>query len=346
MLIKIKKRIEKQLPIFISWLDRSYHLNRISPLLFKRIKEYTLRNGKRVRPTLFILAYHGYAKKELPGLYTSSLSLELLHDFMLVHDDIIDKSDFRRRKPAMHVLFNKYLKKYKNIKITGEDLSIVAGDIMYAMSIHAFLAVKTDKTNKEKALKKLMEAAFYTGTGEFIELLYGSKPVKMISQSDIYQIYDLKTACYTFATPLAAGAALAGSRDEEINKLFNYGICLGRAFQIKDDILGIFADEKKIGKSVMSDLREHKKTLLIWYAYRKAGKQGKKTIEQLMSKRKYRKADLLRIRKLMLETGTVNFAEKQILRLIKKAGYLLADTRMQNKYKDALYEYSKAILSV
>ena len=295
---------------------------------------------------LFILGYRAFAKKEIPGLYTSALSLELLHDFMLVHDDIIDRSDFRRGKPSMHVILNKYLQRYKNIKFSGEDLSIVAGDIMYAMSIHAFLAAETNKANKEKALKKLMEAAFYTGTGEFIELMYGSRPVGTISKSDIYQIYDLKTACYTFATPLAAGAILAGSGDKQTNDLFNYGICLGRAFQIKDDILGIFGEQKKIGKSLMADLREHKKTLLIWYAYNNADRQGKILIKELMSKRDCTMNDLLQLRKLMSKTETLRFAENEISKLIHKADSILENTHMQIKYKNMLYEYSKDILSV
>ena len=243
-------------------LDELYSLSRISPLLFKTIKDYILRKGKRVRPTLFIIGYLGFKKNPAPGLYASALSLELLHDFLLAHDDIIDKSDVRRGKPSMHRVLSDYLRKYKNIKFGGEDLTIAAADIMYAMAIHTFLFIKENRQRKEKALRKLIEAAIDTGSGEFAELLYGIKDIKNLNKQDIYRIYDLKTAYYTFSCPLSAGAILAGAKKQQTDLLYNYGIYLGRAFQIKDDILGIFGNENKIGKSTLTDLREGKKTLL------------------------------------------------------------------------------------
>ncbi len=139
---KIKNRIEQKLKKFIASLDRYYGLSKISLPLFHAIKEFSLRKGKRVRPTLFIIGYLGFTKKIAVGLYTSALSIELLHDFMLVHDDIIDKSDTRRGKPSMHKLFDKYLSGHKDNKFNGEDLAIVAGDVMYAMGINAFLNIQ------------------------------------------------------------------------------------------------------------------------------------------------------------------------------------------------------------
>ena len=157
-----------------------------------------------------MIGYLGYAGKTAPSLYRSAASLELLHDFMLVHDDIIDKSDTRRGQPSMHALLNKYLKNHRDIKFTGEDLAIIAGDVMYAMALHAFLSVREDPKNKEASFKKLIEAALYTGTGEFIELILSLKNIDAITKNDIYKIYDLKTANYTFSTPLVMGATLAG----------------------------------------------------------------------------------------------------------------------------------------
>ena len=130
MLNKIKNKLEKELHAYLKEIDRQYSLRKISPLLFDSIQEFVLRPGKRLRPTLLILGYMGFDKKEPPGLYTSALSLELLHDYMLVHDDIIDKSDLRRGKPSMHNQLNAYLKKYKDVKFSGTDLAIVAGDVI------------------------------------------------------------------------------------------------------------------------------------------------------------------------------------------------------------------------
>jgi geranylgeranyl diphosphate synthase, type I len=346
MLIKIKNRLERTIPSYLKNLDKAYRIKQVSPLLFNTIREFVLRSGKRVRPILFIIGYLGFNRKPAPGLYTSALSLELLHDFMLVHDDIIDKSDTRRGKPAMHKTLDNHLKRYKGIKFNGQDLAIVAGDVMYAISIHAFLNIKEDMRRKETALKKLIEAAIYTGSGEFIELICGAKNIKYISKEEIFQVYDYKTAYYTFATPLAVGSILAGIDKNESDKLFRYGIYLGRAFQIKDDILGMFSPQAKIGKSMLTDLKEAKKTILIWYAYNNSGPKLKSEITGILSKTYAGKKDLLRMRKIISDSGALNYAKNEVSVLIQKARALNQSSKMYPAYKKILDNYSREILGI
>lgn len=313
--------------------------------MFKNIKEFISRSGKRIRPLLFIVGYMGFAKKAKPGLFRTALSLELLHDFMLVHDDIIDKSSTRRGRPSMHAMLNTYLCGRKKIKFNGEDLTIVIGDVLYALALHSFLAVKEDMHRKEKAMKRLIEAALYTGSGEFIELLYGMKDMDKISKDAIYKIYDLKTANYTFASPLIIGAILAGAPARETNRLFKYGIYLGRAFQIKDDILGLFSEEARIGKSVLTDLQEAKKTVLIWYAYRHSPKKDRQAIKRILTKEKVTKMDLLRMRNIMVVSGALEYARGEIRSLREKAWRINRALKMRKDYKEALSGYAEKILS-
>lgn len=341
---RMKKRIDRELKKFSVTIDKLYSLNSISPLLSRCIKDFMLREGKRIRPILFVAGYLGFAKRPSPGLYTSALSIELLHDFMLVHDDIIDKSDKRRGKLSMHRMLDKYLKGYKNIKFNGVDLSLVVGDVMYAIAIRAFLSIKEDMSRKEKALNNFIEAAIYTGSGEFIELFNGIKNIDKITKQDIYKIYDYKTARYTFSTPLSTGAMLAGAPKNQINKLFTLGIYLGRAFQIKDDILGMFGQEKKIGKSTLSDLQESKKTLLIWYAFNNANASQKSLIKKLLAKKNVDVVDLLKIRKIVKETKALNQAKEEIARLIKKTQSIILSSSINKKYKHLLLDYSKQLL--
>jgi geranylgeranyl diphosphate synthase type I len=346
MFLKIRNKIEQELAGYIQDVDKLYHLSSISSLLYKSIKEFISRPGKRVRPTLFTIGYLGYSKKTPPQLYRSAIAIELLHDFMLVHDDIIDKSDTRRGKPSMHAIFNKYLLKKKNIKFSGQDLTIIAGDVMYAMALDAFLSVKENLANKEAAFKKLIEAAFYTGSGEFIELLYAAENIEKISQKEIYKIYDLKTANYTFATPLVMGATLAGANKQEISKLHQFGIYLGRAFQIQDDILGTFSEEKEIGKSNTTDIQEAKKTILIWYAYNHTSAKNKKTIKTIFSGKNVNKQDLLRIREIISSSGALDYAKNEISSLIKKAQSINQSLKIHPSYKETLLNFSKKMLSL
>jgi len=346
MFLKIKIRIEKELGAYARQMDKLYSLRHLSPFLFKSIKEFILRSGKRIRPVLFCIGYLGFSKKTPPGLYRSALSLELLHDFMLVHDDIIDKSDTRRGKPSMHALLNRYLLRDKKAKFSGEDLTIVAGDVMYSMALDAFLSVKEDMRRKEDALKKLISAALYTGSGEFIELLLGAKPIEKVTREDIYKIYDYKTANYTFASPLSIGATLAGAKSGEIEKLFSYGMLLGRAFQIKDDIIGIFGEEKDTGKSNLTDIKEAKRTLLIWYAFNHAGEKDRFIIKIIMKGRLVRKTELVKIRRIIVNAGALAYAENQIKHLLSKANEEINDLRMDKRYKQALENFSVNILKV
>lgn len=346
MLEKIKSRVDKEIPLFLNRVNTKYSLKKSSPLLFKSIKEFMLSEGKRIRPILFIIGYLGFKKRAVPGLYTGALSLELLHDFLLIHDDIIDKSDTRRGKPALHKKLNFYLKGSGTKKVRGEDLAIVTGDIVYALGINALLAVKEKAALKEKAMSQFSAAAIYTGSGEFIELLYGLKKLPQITKAHIYKIYDYKTANYTFASPLIMGAMLAGAEEKEISKLHKYGLNLGRAFQIKDDILGMFGSEKLTGKSSLSDLKEAKKTILIWYAYNKANKNGRLIIEKLFSKKVADRKDLLKIRALIKEAGALTYAKREIMKFLTKSEKIILSTKISTPCKITLGYYARTLLKI
>ncbi|MDD5584231.1 MAG: polyprenyl synthetase family protein [Candidatus Omnitrophica bacterium] len=345
MFYSIKNNLDRKLKKFVDDIDARYHLRTLSPLLFKHIKEFILRDGKRARPILFLIGYHGFSKKTAPGLYTSALSIELLHDFMLIHDDIIDKAQTRRDKPTMHRLFKQHLKNYKNVKFSGQDLSLVVGDIMYALALDAFLAIQEEPHRKEKALRKLIETAAFTGCGEFIELVTGLKKLKQMTKNDIYTIYDYKTAYYTFVCPLTTGALLAGANTHQVDTLTRYGMCLGKAFQINDDILGLFGDERKTGKSTFCDLQEAKRTLLIWYAYHHSPGTGQQKITKILSKKDVNAYDLRSMQHIVMESGSFDYAKKQIVSLYKQGERLLRSLPMRPYYKKLLAQYAQQLLS-
>jgi geranylgeranyl diphosphate synthase type I len=346
MFTQTKKRVDRELVRFVSEIDRAYRLKKLSPVLSASIRDFVLRPGKRVRPVLFIIGYLSFAQRPARGLYTSALSIELLHDFMLVHDDIIDKSETRRGKPSMHTLLGRALVGVKNVKFNGQDLSIVVGDVMYAMAIRAFLAIHENMERKERALKKFIEAAILTGCGEYIELMYGINDVGRIAKGDIYRVYDYKTAYYTFACPLATGAILAGASVRQVDLLSQYGLYVGRAFQIKDDILGMFGTEGEIGKSVLTDLREAKKTILIWYAFNHAGAGQRRAMKKILSKEDAGARDLAVMQTIIRETGSLEFAGREVLALFEKSQTLLQSSRLKPLYKSCLRDYAQEILKL
>lgn len=346
MFNKLKNTLDSELVKFISYINIRYGLFDTSKLLFSNMKHFILAKGKRVRPILFIIGYKGFSAKNPKNLYRSALAIELLHAFLLVHDDIVDNSDMRRGKASMHKLLQREIKRPQKAGFSGKDLAMIAGDIMYAIAIEAFLSINEDPVRKEEALKKFIETACYTGCGEFIELLYSIEDISKIKKDQIYKIYDYKTAYYTFIAPLVTGAILAGASKKQTEKLFQFGTFLGRAFQIKDDILGIFALDKKTGKSGLSDLKEGKKTLLIWHAYNYSGKKQKNQLKKVLNKNKATRKDLDIARRIITDAGSLVYAKDQIKILLERSSLVMSDLKMNPAYKKELLDYSLRILKI
>lgn len=344
MIDEIKNNIETALKDYALSLGRMYKLRGISPVLEASLKNFLLRKGKRLRPILFIISYLGYAKKKAPGLYKSAISLELLHSFLLIHDDIIDKSPLRKGQPAMHVELDNFLNERGRLKFNGSDLSIIIGDIIFSLAGNLFLSIDEKKANKEKAVKNFNEIVTYTGAGQFIEILNGIKSVKETTIRDIYKIYDLKTAYYTFSAPLTLGAMLSGAGSSETAVLFRYGIYAGRAFQIKDDILDMFASCEETGKSAYTDIKESKKTILIAIAYKKSKSAQRKAIQKILTKNRINKTDCRRIREIIRACGALKSARRLINTYTRKAKKIGSTLKMKEPYKDLLLNYTQRLL--
>ena len=332
------KKINASLKSLLEDANRRYRLKRISDLLFRYSKEFILRKGKRIRPLLFVLSYKGYTQRKSYSdqrLFASAASIELLHDYMLIHDDVIDKSDVRRGKPTLHKMFDQAIELPDHQKI-GSQLAIVAGDIIFALAIEAFLSVDEDMERKEKALKKLVETAAYTGAGEFIDVVFGHKTIESLSEKDIMLNYTLKTAKYTFECPLLMGAILAGAKLEELKKLSKLGVCAGQAFQIFDDFLDLFATREVIGKPVLTDLTESKKTLLVFKAYNQLETKGKVRFKKILDKKDKTRSDLEDFRNLVIESGSYEYCLTKMALLQERALYLCQRLKMKPDMKKML----------
>ncbi|MBM3255484.1 MAG: hypothetical protein FJZ08_04210, partial [Candidatus Omnitrophica bacterium] len=188
--------------------------------------------------------------------------------------------------------------------------------------------------------------AMYTGTGEFIELLCGAKELGRIKKAEIYQVYDFKTAYYSFASPLAIGAILAGAKEKQVDKIFRYGVSLGRAFQIKDDIISIFNTEKSTGKPSLTDLQEGKKTLLVWHAWQNSSEKERSIIKRVFTKRLVDKKDLLTMRRIIRDSGALDSTREEIKTLANEAQNYNSASGIKPKYQNLLNKYCNQILAL
>ncbi len=335
MIEQLRKNIDVSLASFLKTVKRDYKLHLVSPLLFESIREFTLREGKRLRPLLLILTYKAYSpseKKISKELFNASTCMEFLHNFMLIHDDIIDRSDLRRGRPTLHKVLAHTVPTNNPDKL-GIDLGIIAGDIVYALAIDAFLSINEPLDRKERALKYFIQTAAFTAMGEFIDTVHGVKGLKEITEKDVFLNYTLKTARYTFDCPMVTGAILAGAPEKDIKKLSDFGVLIGQAFQIQDDIIGIFETEENIGKSILSDLAEEKKTIMVIHANKTLkGKKHSQFLKIFTKKTKTLK-DLEEIKKIFIEAGSLAYALEAVTSRLKKSQEILSTLKMNAQYK-------------
>lgn len=338
MIDQIRRNIDLSLASFLDTVKKDYKLHLVSPLLFESIREFTLREGKRIRPLLLILTYKGYSplnKKIARPLYNASTCMEFLHNFMLIHDDIIDRSDLRRSKPTMHKVLAHTVKTSDPDKL-GIDLGIIAGDIVYALAIDAFLSINEPLDRKEKALKYFIQTAAFTAMGEFIDTVHGVSALNDITEDDVFLNYTLKTARYTFDCPMVTGAILAGASTQQVKNMSQFGILIGQAFQIQDDIIGIYESEEKIGKSILSDLAEGKKTLLICHANRTLKGRAKAEFLRIFNKPVKTLSDLDAMKTILIDSGSLDYALDAVAARIAKSRRILNRLSMHSQYKDLL----------
>lgn len=304
------------------------------------IKSFTLRKGKRIRPLLLLLSYSGFNKNSSTlnkEIIKIAAAIEMMHSFLLIHDDIMDGSNTRRGADSFHILMNKY---YGNITYNqniGKDIALVAGDIIFAEVIGIIASSKIDNEIKNRFLKYFSECYSLTGWGQILDSL--SSMLKQVrSNSKVaLNVSTLKTAYYTIFYPMVMGYILVGGKSLNIiNSLQEFAIPLGIAFQIRDDILGTFGNRDKTGKSNISDITEGKLTILISETLRILKGDKKSQFLYLFSKPKKSLKEINQIKQIIKESNAFEISTKRMNRLFAKAEERLNDIKINKESKYVL----------
>lgn len=241
--------------------------------LWKTLRSNT-NGGKRFRPRMVMTAYEGLGGEDSEAAAHVGASFELLHTALIVHDDVIDRDFVRRGIPNVSG-------SYRDIAHTaglsiptaehrGMSVAVIAGDLALTASFRLMGLAEANAATRARLLDILDDAVFASAAGELIDVdfsLYSGVP----SVEEIVDMERLKTAVYSFEAPLQAGAVLAGAAESVITALGEFGRNIGIAYQIVDDVLGVFGDEHATGKTTIGDIREGKRTALIAYASTRPG---------------------------------------------------------------------------
>jgi geranylgeranyl diphosphate synthase type I len=229
----------------------------------------------------------------------------------------------------------------------GNSVGIIIGDMIGALGNKIIYDSEFESRLIVKALARLQHIISYTVIGQTEDIYIENKG--KATEKEVLKMYENKTAKYTIEGPLHLGATLAGA-DEKFLKFFSeYSIPVGIAFQIQDDILGIFGDEKKLGKSVGSDIRQGKQTILVAKAFEKATAEQKKILERTLGKKDLTAKDLKDFRKVIIDTGSLdyvkNLSEKLVSdgkKVIEKAS---ASIKIEKEAKEFILGIADYIIS-
>lgn len=294
--------------------------------LYDPIK-YTLSNGgKRLRPALTLMAANLFTN-DIDKILWPATGLEIFHNFTLLHDDIMDKSDLRRNKPTVH-------------KKWDENTGILSGDAMLIKAYQFMIAQRFEQ--QTTILEVFNKTAMEVCQGQQYDMNFEKKD--KISINDYLEMIRLKTSVL-IAASLKIGAICAGATQNEQEKLYNFGLNLGLAFQIQDDYLDVYGNTEVFGKETGTDIVNNKKTFLLISALESANDKEYDTIKYWINKPDFDKQEkITEIKKIYENLKIAEKTKEKILELHQIAIQHLSEIIIDNDKKSELLNLAQKML--
>ncbi|OYN93107.1 geranylgeranyl pyrophosphate synthase [Enemella evansiae] len=277
--------------------------------------------GKRLRPAFCLWGYAAAAglpsAEQLPPLLRAAASLDLLHVSALVHDDVMDASDTRRGLPAVH---RQLEARHRDAGWQGpsdrfgQAGAILLGDLLVMWSVQLLESAGLEPAALTRALPLAQAMRTEVTCGQYLDVLMqhqpSDDPQRMLDQAQ--RVTEYKTARYTVQRPVQLGAALGDADPALLDTLAAYGSPLGRAFQFRDDLLGVFGDAETTGKPAGDDLREGKRTVLVAQAYAASSPAARADLDRLLGDPGLDESGVTRARELIADSGAAEVVEQMI----------------------------------
>lgn len=346
-LLKYKKAVDRKLAEYFA--KKLHEMRELGPSAkdsVKSIRDMVLAGGKRVRAAFMYWGYRAARPQQVDeagrrekyeAIIEASMSIELTHIFLLIHDDIIDRDDFRHGIATVHKKYEQLARRFfkkTDPKHFGDSMAIVVGDMAAAFGNDIIFNSLFSPERKQVALSKLQEIVVNTVSGEILDVMLEAKG--KATEKEILEVHRNKTAKYTVEGPLHLGALLAGADEKRLKVLSEYAVPVGIAFQIQDDILGACGNEKKLGKPVCSDLREGKQTLLIVKALELGSKADKNNIHRLLGKRDASEKEIELFRDIVRNTGSLQYSRDLAKKYVERGKRMIAESGLNEEVKGFL----------
>jgi geranylgeranyl diphosphate synthase type I len=288
--------------------------------LLAELERIIASGGKRLRPVFCSLGHLAAGSQVDERCVRASSALELLHTFAIVHDDVMDRSPFRRGSPASWLHLAEVHRRAGWVgdpAVYGLAAAVLAGDMALVLADRALLGSGFPSDLLVPALRRYDRMRVEVVAGQFLDVLAAHRG--SADEAEARRIAVLKSGGYTVEAPLQIGAMLGGGSDELMACLSRYGIALGEAFQLRDDVLGVFGDPEVTGKDRHSDLREGKRTVLLAKATARSSGRERTFLEERVGRPDLSPEEVERARRLLESTGALDATLGLIEELVKEA---------------------------
>lgn len=278
------------------------------------------RGGKRIRGALVMAGYEMAGGRNQAMITQAALAVEMFHAYILIIDDVQDRSAKRRGKPSAHEMLAEYHREHRllgDASHSGLSLALNAAWAGSHAAQNVFIGLDLPAEQRLRALKLLNDHIVVTAHGQTIDIM--NELTEQVSAERIDQVLEWKTAVYTVLNPLQVGMILAGASDEDLAAITGYALPAGKAFQIADDVLGIFGSEEKSGKSVMDDIREGKRTILTAYALEHADTEAQVFLRHALGNTELTPEEFAQCKQILEDCGARTHAETQAEAYIAQA---------------------------
>ena len=320
----LKNELKKRTDIFN--IELKHYLEGGYPkILYDAARHLPLAGGKRLRPAISILSCESVSGN-IENVMPLAISTELIHNFTLVHDDIMDKSKLRRNTPTVH---NQY----------GEPTAILAGDLLFAKSFEVIHNFTGPSSIFKKINYNIVESIREVCEGQQLDMEFEKR--NNVTEEEYLEMIQKKTSAL-FMLAAEGGSIAGGGTDNQNIGLRNYGKYLGLAFQIRDDYLDMSSDVNTLGKDIGNDIRNGKKTLIAVHSINNASGNNKNLIDKIFGNNNASEEEVNKVYNLFNEIGSLEYAKNTAYKFCdeaKKSINILKDTDAKKILSD-LAEYS------
>lgn len=299
------------------------------------LRSFVESGGKRLRPALTYYAYRAFGGRSDEDVFPLAMSTELLHTYLLIHDDIMDRSELRRGEPTAHVRFRDRHPgngRPGDAEHFGRSGAILAGDLAHTWAVELFQEARPPERGRRSDLDRTFSAmCTEVVSGQYLETIVPHQDHSGMSEDELLEILRLKSGRYSVERPVQLGSLLAEDGPGEGEPLGRFARPLGEAFQLQDDIMGSVGNADRAGKPGGLDLIEGKLTVLVHHALRASSDEDRRRLRRTLEDPRPGETKVEEAQAVIRRSGALAHVRRMISRRLDRAEAAVEEARVDEE---------------